>query len=50
MKLELNFLEPVGYVFTVDAADIDGPCMGVIRTNIGRAFVRINGFGYAAVY
>lgn len=30
MKLELNFLEPAGYVFVVDAADKDFPGMCVI--------------------
>ena len=49
MQLELDFLEPVGYVFVVDAFDIDRPFMRVVLVGAVFAVCRVDGFGDGAV-
>ena len=49
MKLELDFAKPVGDIFTVDTADENGPLMGMLGVDIGRAVGGIEGFSNAAV-
>ena len=49
MELELDFAKPVGYVFAVNTADVDGPLMGVLGVDVRRAVGGIEGFSDAAV-
>ena len=49
MEFELYFFEPVGYVGVVDAADVDGPLVGVFGSNACGAIVRVEGGGSGAV-
>ena len=49
MKLELDFAEPIGYVFAVNATDIDGPLVGVLGVDVGRAVGGIEGFSCTTV-
>ena len=49
MELELDFFEPVGGVGVVDAADVDGPLVGVFGGDVGGAVVWVEGRGGGAV-
>lgn len=49
MEFELDFFEPVGYVFAVYSADVDGPLVRVVCVDAGGAVVGVEGFGNAAV-
>lgn len=49
MQLELYLLQPVGYVFVVDAADEDGPLVRVLGTYARGAVVGVEGLGDGAV-
>ena len=49
MQFELDFFEPVGDVFAVDAADEDGPLVRVLGVDVGGSVGRVEGFGYAAI-
>ena len=49
MQLELYFLEPVGYVGVVNAADVDGPFVRVVGVGGGFAVGGVDGFGDGAV-
>ena len=46
VELELDFLEPVAQVSAVDAADVDGPLMGVFGVDARWAAGGVDGFGY----
>ena len=43
MELELYFAKPVGGIFTIDAANVDAPFVGVVGIEIWGAVVRIEG-------
>ena len=47
MKLELDFLEPVGDIFTINTTDIDCPPVCMIGRNVRWPVVWIEEFGYA---
>lgn len=49
VELELDFAQPVGDVFAVDAADVDGPLVRVVGVYTGGAVGGVEGFGDAAV-
>ena len=49
MELELDFAEPVGDVFAVDAADVDGPLVGVFGVDVWGAVGGVEGFGDASI-
>ena len=49
VELELHFFEPVGYVGVVDAADVDGPLVGVFGGNACGTIVWVEGGGCGAV-
>ena len=49
VEFELDFFEPVGYVFVVDAFDIDGPFVRVILVRAIFAVGGVDGFGDGAV-
>ena len=49
MQFELHFAEPVGDVFAVDAAHVDGPLVRVVGVYAGGAVGGVEGFGDAAV-
>lgn len=48
MELELDFLEPVGDVFVVDAFYEYAPLMRVVRGRICGALLRVEELGFAA--
>ena len=45
----MDFFQPVGYVFAVDAAYVDGPEVGVFGCYACGAVVGVDGFGDGAV-
>lgn len=45
----MYFFEPVGYVFTINAFDKDGPLMGVVGIHSGGAGVGVERFGNATI-
>ena len=49
MQFELDFAQPVGDVFAVDAAHVDGPLVCVVWVYAGGAVGGVEGFGDAAV-
>lgn len=48
MQLELDFFQPVGDVFVVDAFDEDAPLVGVVGRGIGRPLLGVEGLRFAA--
>lgn len=48
MELELDFLEPVGDVFVVDAFYEYAPLMRVVRGRICGALLKVEELGFAA--
>lgn len=48
MELELDFAEPVGYVFAVDAFDEDAPLVGVVGGGVGGFVLGVEGVRFAA--
>jgi hypothetical protein len=49
MKLELHFLEPVGYILIVDTAYEDFPGMSMVNWGISGSVDRIEGHRFSAV-
>ena len=49
VQLELHFAQPVGDVFAVDAAHVDGPLVRVVWVYARGAVGRVEEFGDAAV-
>ena len=49
MELELDFFQPVGDVFVVEAANEDGPLVRVFGADARGAVVGVEGFGDGAV-
>ena len=48
MKLKLDFLEPVGDVFVVDAFYENTPLVRMVGWNVGGFFGWVEGLGFAA--
>ena len=48
MEFELHFTQPIGGVFAIDAADIDGPSVCVVRVEVGWAIGGVEGRGDTA--
>ena len=49
MEFELHLFEPVGYVFTINALDKDGPLMGVVGIHSSGASVSVERLGNATI-
>lgn len=48
MQLELDFFEPIGYVFIVNTLDVDGPLMCVFGVDSWGTVVWVDRFGDTA--
>jgi hypothetical protein len=48
VELELDFLQPVGDVFVVDAFDEDAPLVRVVCWGVGGALLRVEELGFCA--
>jgi hypothetical protein len=49
VEFELHFLEPVGYVLAIDAADEDFPTVGMVGRGIFGTVCGIERYGFGAV-